>query len=194
RFVEQEDLRIAHDGAADGDALALAAGELARIAVEIGCQLQLAGSVGHADLDLGLGRAAQLHRIGHVFTHAHMRIERVGLEHHGDAAPGGGDIVDDAPADFERAAADAFEAGNAAQQGGLATAGGADKDHELTRPDVEIDVLEDLHGTKILAQVRDLDVGHGSSPGQADSRAARALASASAVEPSGLYSSPTAPS
>ena len=36
RLVEQEHLRIAHDGAAHGDALALAAGELARIAVEIG--------------------------------------------------------------------------------------------------------------------------------------------------------------
>ena len=34
RLVEQEHLRIAHDGAAHGDALALAAGELARIAVE----------------------------------------------------------------------------------------------------------------------------------------------------------------
>ena len=34
RLVEEEDLRIAHDGAAHGDALALAAGELARIAVE----------------------------------------------------------------------------------------------------------------------------------------------------------------
>ena len=34
RLVEQEYLRIAHDRAAHGDALALAAGELARIAVE----------------------------------------------------------------------------------------------------------------------------------------------------------------
>ena len=34
RLVEQEHLRIAHDGAAHGDALALAAGELARIAVK----------------------------------------------------------------------------------------------------------------------------------------------------------------
>ncbi len=36
RLVEQEHLRIAHDGAAHGDALPLAAGKLARIAVEIG--------------------------------------------------------------------------------------------------------------------------------------------------------------
>ena len=34
RLVEQEHLRIAHDGAAHGDALALTAGKLARIAVE----------------------------------------------------------------------------------------------------------------------------------------------------------------
>jgi hypothetical protein len=34
RLVEQEHLRVAHDGAAHGDALALAAGELARVAVE----------------------------------------------------------------------------------------------------------------------------------------------------------------
>ena len=42
RLVEQEGLRLAHDGAADGDALALAAGELARLAVEI------VGEVEHA--------------------------------------------------------------------------------------------------------------------------------------------------
>ena len=34
RLVEQEDLRLAHDGAADGDALLLAAGKLRRVAVE----------------------------------------------------------------------------------------------------------------------------------------------------------------
>ena len=34
RLVHQEDLRLAHDGAAQRDALALAAGELARLAVE----------------------------------------------------------------------------------------------------------------------------------------------------------------
>ena len=35
RLVEQEHLRVAHDGAAHGDALALAAGKLARIAGEV---------------------------------------------------------------------------------------------------------------------------------------------------------------
>ena len=40
RLVEQEHLRVAHDGAADGDALALAAGELRRLAVEQLLELQ----------------------------------------------------------------------------------------------------------------------------------------------------------
>ena len=34
RLVEEEDLGIAHDGAADGDALALAAGELRGLALQ----------------------------------------------------------------------------------------------------------------------------------------------------------------
>ena len=34
RFVHQEDLRITHDGAAESDALTLAAGERLRLAVE----------------------------------------------------------------------------------------------------------------------------------------------------------------
>ena len=40
RLVEQERLRLAHDRAADRDALALAAGQLARLAVEIGREVE----------------------------------------------------------------------------------------------------------------------------------------------------------
>ena len=40
RLVEQEHLGLAHDGAADGDALALAAGELRRLAVEQRLELE----------------------------------------------------------------------------------------------------------------------------------------------------------
>ena len=54
RLVEQEDLRVAHDGAAHGDALALAAGELARVAVKQLVQAKDAG--GTADAAGGIGR------------------------------------------------------------------------------------------------------------------------------------------
>ena len=52
RLVEQEHLRIAHDGAAHGDALALAAGELARKAVEIGPEAENIGGALDARVDL----------------------------------------------------------------------------------------------------------------------------------------------
>ena len=42
----------------------------------------------HAGVDLGLRHAAVAQAIGHVVVDAHMRIERVVLEHHGDVAVG----------------------------------------------------------------------------------------------------------
>ena len=86
RFVEQEDLGLAHDGAADGDALALAAGELPRLAVEQLADLENLCRLGDALGDLGLGGAHGLEPEGKVLAHRHVRIERVGLEDHGQSA------------------------------------------------------------------------------------------------------------
>ena len=47
-----------------------------------------------APLDLRLRRAHRLQAEGEVLAHRHVRVERVGLEHHGEAALGGGDVVD----------------------------------------------------------------------------------------------------
>ena len=60
RFVEQKHLRIAHDGAAHGDALALAAGKLARIALEIGAEPEDVGRAIDPRVDLGLGAPRSL--------------------------------------------------------------------------------------------------------------------------------------
>jgi hypothetical protein len=48
RLVEQEHLRVAHDGAAHGHALALAAGQLARVAVEQGARLRMRAALATA--------------------------------------------------------------------------------------------------------------------------------------------------
>jgi hypothetical protein len=55
RLVEQEHGRLAHDGAAHGDALALPARKRARLAVEIGLDLQGARGLGDRRLDLAFG-------------------------------------------------------------------------------------------------------------------------------------------
>ncbi len=93
RLVEEKHLRLADDGAAEGHALALAAGELARLALEHVGQAEHFGRFLHAPVDFGPGNAAQLEAEGHVVVHGHVRVEGVGLEHHRDIAVFRGDVV-----------------------------------------------------------------------------------------------------
>ena len=86
RLVEQEHPRVAHDRAAERDALALPAGELARPAREQRLDAEDLGRLAHALLDLVAAELAHLQAERHVVVHAHVRIERVVLEHHGDVA------------------------------------------------------------------------------------------------------------
>ena len=68
RLVEEKNLRLADDGAADRDALALAAGELPGSAVEQLVDLQNFGGLRDAPLDLGLRRAQRLQSEGEVLA------------------------------------------------------------------------------------------------------------------------------
>ena len=94
RLVHQEDLRITHDGAADGDALALAAGECLRLTVEILGDAQDLGSRANLAVDLVLGDLLELKRKRHVLVHRHIGVQSVALEHHGDVAVLGRHVVD----------------------------------------------------------------------------------------------------
>ena len=73
-----------------------------------------------------------------------MRIERVGLEHHGDAAIGGGDRIHGLAADQQLAGGDLLQSCDHAQQRGLAAAGRADEDHKLAVLDGERHVTDGL--------------------------------------------------
>src|SRR5207244_9752008 len=114
--------------------------------------------------------------VSHVVEHAHVRIERVVLEHHGDVALGRLDLVDDASADIDLAAGDGFQPRDHAQQRGLAAAGGADQHAELAVADLEIDALDGVEAAGIgLADVPQGYVGHftfPSGPGRARTAAA----------------------
>ncbi len=65
-FVEEEDLGVPDDAAANGDALALAAGELAGSQAQLLGQLQDFGGAADLLLDLGLGQAGDAEGEGDV--------------------------------------------------------------------------------------------------------------------------------
>ena len=152
RFVEEQHLRFAGNGAADGHALALAARELARVAVEQVFQLQDASGVAHAFVDLGLAEPCNLQAEGDVVVDAHMRVKRIGLEDHGNAAFRRRHTAHGASADADIAGGDLFQPGNHLEQRGLAAAGRADKDDELAILDIEIDAVDDFMAVIGLAQ------------------------------------------
>ncbi len=91
RLVEQERPRLAHQRAADRDALALAARELRRAAAHQGLQAEHRRQLVHAPRHLLARRAALAQAEGEVLAHAHVRIQRVVLEDHRDVAVRRGD-------------------------------------------------------------------------------------------------------
>ncbi len=160
-LVEEEELGASDDGAAHGDALALAAGEGAGEAVEQGGEAEHGGDLVDALVDdRGVG-LAQLEAEGEVVADAEVGVERVALEHHGDVAVAGLEAGDLAIAEADLAAGDLLEAGEQAQEGRLAAAAGADQDREGAVGDGDVDALEHLRGAEALDDTAAGDGDHG---------------------------------
>ena len=165
RLVHEEGLRPADDRAAHGDALALAAGEGARLALEEGLEAEDLRRLVHALVDLRLLLAAQLEPEGDVVVHAQVRVERVALEDHRDVAVPRRHVVDDAVADLDHALGDVLEAGEHAQGRRLAAPRGADEDHELAVVDRDVELRDGPRAVRVdLAHSVERDSGQRESP------------------------------
>ncbi|EAQ04057.1 phenol hydroxylase, putative [Pseudooceanicola batsensis HTCC2597] len=164
RLVEEKGGRLAHDGAPHGDALPLTAGELPGLAAQIVLQPQGLRRLAHRRVDGGLRLAPVAQPVGHVVVYAHVRVERIVLEHHRDVALDRLEFVHAAPGDPDFAPRDGLQSRHHAQQGRLAAARRPDQHAKFTRGDVERQVGDDLHPSGIdLADVLDLDLCHSSS-------------------------------
>ena len=105
--------------------------------------------------------AAQLQREAHVVAHAHVRVQRVVLEHHRDVAVLGRPVVHDLVADAQLAVGDVLEPGDHPQRGRLAAARRADEDDELAVLDLEAHVLDGLEAVGVaLGESVQRDLGH----------------------------------
>ena len=146
RLVEQEDVGLAHDRAADRHALALAARKIARVAAEQLLEPQHPRRLGDAPVALRRRDAGEFQAEGHVLAHVHMRIERIGLEHHRDFALGGRERVDEPVADENVAGGRRVEPGDHPQKRRFAAARGADQHDELAVLDRKVDVAQHARG------------------------------------------------
>jgi hypothetical protein len=102
--------------AAHRDALPLAAGQLARLAVEQMLDLQHRRHALDDLLLLALRHLADVQAERDVLAHRHRRIQRVRLEHHRDVAILRRQVVDDLAVDADLAARHRLEAGDHVEQ------------------------------------------------------------------------------
>ena len=93
--------------------------------------LQQLGDPGDFLVNGGRRHLADLQAEFDVFPHAHGRVQRIGLEDHGDVAIFRAHAADVGLVDQDLTTGDVFQAGDAVHQGGLATARRTDKDQEL---------------------------------------------------------------
>ena len=98
------------------------------------------------------------------WAHRHMRIERIGLEHHGELALGRGGVGHVLAVEQDLAGGGVLEAGDQPEQGGLSTARGADEHHELAIPDFERGIGDDGVRAEGLVDVLELNGTHLMSP------------------------------
>ena len=163
-FVEEHTFWAEGDGAGEGDALLLTAGELVGFAV---------AEVGHLDEFEGLVDAsgaflafdfADIEAEADVVADGHVGPECVGLEDHAGVAFVGwyeGHVL---IVEADVTVGGEGEAGDHAEEGGFAAAGGAEEEEECAGGDGEVDVIdggEQAGGLfKAFGDVLDVDSDH----------------------------------
>ncbi len=145
RLVHQEYLGVTHDGAADGDALTLAARKRLRLTVEVLGDTQNLGSGANLAVNLVFGDLLELKRKRHVLVHRHVGVQSVALEHHGNVTVLGCHVVDALAVDEHVARGNVLQAGNHAHRRGLTAARGTNEDDKLLVVNSEVEVLYSEH-------------------------------------------------
>jgi hypothetical protein len=161
RLVEQEEAGGGGQRAGEGHALLLAAGELDGVFRALLGQADEGEQLGDAGGDLGPAAAAVDEAVGDVVEDAEVGKERVGLEDDAEVALGGRRVADVAAVDLDRALVLGVEAGDGAQERGLAAARGAEEADELAAGDVEVDGAQGLEAAEALAEAADAQEGGG---------------------------------
>src|SRR5229473_7883001 len=83
-----------------------------------------------------------LQRKGNVFVDREVRIKRIALEDHGDAAVAGTEVVNHASADENFARRGRFQPGDHPQESRFSGAGGPEENQKLAFASLEVHVVD----------------------------------------------------
>ena len=142
RLVEQQHARAVDERPGERDALALAAGQLARLARLVALEADHPERFGHAGDALCLGDLAHDQPVRDVVADGHVREERVVLEDRVDVAVERRDRGDVGAVEQDPAGGRQLEAGDHAQGRRLARARRPEHREELAVADVEVDAVD----------------------------------------------------
>ncbi|MNZ80381.1 hypothetical protein D3C78_990130 [compost metagenome] len=142
RFIQQQHFGFRRQGPGQSHPLLLAAGQFGRFA--FGQVLHLHQREHFLDplRDQFAIKALHLEAEGDILRNTHVRKQRVTLEHRVDPTLERRQIVDRLAREADLTVADMLEAGDGAQQGGFAAAGGAEQGEEFVVGNVHRDVIE----------------------------------------------------
>ena len=159
RFVHEKDARTPHHGPGESDALALSSRKSFGPPVEKRIDAQAVGDVANLGRDFALRQPADFHSERDVVEDAHMREERVGLEHHRNVAALRRQVGHVAFADEQLAGGDRLEAGDHVERRGLPAARRANQHDERSIGDLDIELRDDDVSAETFLNV---DKGHAS--------------------------------
>jgi hypothetical protein len=152
---------MTHERPSHGDALALAAGKLARAAREQRLEFEHRRDFLDPGANALAPLATDLERKAEILPHCEMRIERVALEDHRDVALARREAIGDRAADRNHPARDRFKPGDHPQGCRLAASGGSNQHQEFAVLDLEVEIADcDMAARIGLADMREADRRH----------------------------------
>ena len=177
RLVEQQHARVGRERAGQRHALLLAAGDRGHAAVLEAGEARERQHLGDARPRGARAAPPAAEAEGDVLAHGHVRKERVVLEHHAEAPPLRGQRGDVLALDEDPARVRGLEAGDQAQHGRLAAAGGPEQRDDLALRGGEGDLARDGERAEaLLERLEAEELGHPGAVVYAHETSARDIA------------------
>ena len=141
RLIEEQNLRTYDHRSGQCNTLLLATGKLGRSAIRHRGQVHCSKCNIDLFLDFRCALLSQMQAVGHILTHAQVREQRVGLEHHRHGSLVRWDNHHVFAIEHDLTRSRIFEARNHTQGRGLAAARGPKKGDEFTGVNIQVDVI-----------------------------------------------------